>query len=229
MAVVKTVKPIEMLTCVGGRQRSALLNLTKAQIVDGIIEKMPAVGWPRIEAFLGLAKMKQKTETEFNLRRKTVNWMQRSMSYAEQRRRELLKFTHPKLVELTYWMSDLELNRRYNSGQKTLKDKLTILEDEREIELDPKSIRRMLRKGRTITDTAPKAKPVKKVRENEVFAEQVKSIARQAAKDKGRKLTVKEKRKLSRKASKIRTMSWITSLRKHLTYMGSDCETTKVD
>jgi hypothetical protein len=70
---------------------------------------------------------------------------------------------------------------------------------------------------------------VKKVRENEVFAAQVKSITKQAAKDKGRKLTDREKRKLSRKASKIRTMSWITSLRKHLTYMGRDCETVKAD
>jgi hypothetical protein len=231
MAVVKVAKPeIVMMKCVGGRQRSALLNLTKAQIVEAIIEKMPAVGWPRIEAFLGIAKLRKATaEHEFKLRRKTVNWMTRSMEYADQRRRELLRFPHARLVQLTYWMSDLELNRRYNSGQKTLADSQCILEDEREIELDTKSLRRMLRKGRTITEKVAKEKPVKKVREHEVFAEQVKAIVKNVSKDKGRKLSASEKRRISRKASKVRTMSWITTLRKHLTYMGRNCETVKAD
>lgn len=226
--------PIQYMPVIGGRERSLLMNLSKQEIVEILIQKSGAYGWPVIEAKLGLQKMSDPfAKKEYKLSRRTANWMSRSMSYATGRRTQLLAIPRERLVRLVYWFSDMELNRRYRSGQKTLNlDAPIQLDEDRKIELDKSSLQKMLRKSRAKkgkfilkkSDEKPKVKKEPTFQQT-VVAETIKK----AEKRRKRKLTKKEVVKVKRQVSQVKTLAWIKSLRSHLRYMGQNADTSKVD
>ena len=197
------MKTIAMFSTIGGRKRSLLLGLSKIQIVEGILEKGPVLGWARIIATLKLHDMRDKDrDLEVRFTRGDKRKMNDMLEKVTELKAQLLRTNRATLVEMTYHLSDLTLQRKYGSPQQTLKELPTVLKEEREIEIDRRTITRLVKKGLK----KPTEPTVKKSKQRKV---------------KKQRLTPRQ----SRKASKVRTLSWIESVRSHLSFMKEDTTT----
>lgn len=135
----------------GSQQRSSLKRLPKVALVEGILEIMPAFAWAKLYEQTAFRK-KRYTELE------------------DQRRKDLLSMKKEELVELSYWVSDEILNRKYAPRHQTMKTPRKTLAQPREIKLHHQSIkswvtlskkRKKANKAVAATITAPKKKPKK--------------------------------------------------------------------
>ena len=149
------MKAIETMKTLSG-ERSKLVNLTKAQIVEAIIEVAPR------HNLLKVCKIRRFLREEL-------------IKDEVKRFSELLRCNKEELVRISYEIHDLILASRYTNTSRIFRPKSAVSKEDQKIEVDKRSYSRMLYRGKKEKVIISSPKSIKVVKRQPLTKKQAKA------------------------------------------------------